>query len=140
MTTNEDKKNITNKKSKRIIAKKPIIKRNIHEIDATEKVSGRLATRISILLRGKNKANYQPNIDNGEVVIVTNASKMKFSGKKLEQKIYYHYSGFQGGLKQKKAAELFEKNPSEILKRAVWNMLPKNKLRRQMFKRLKITN
>ncbi len=133
-----DNKKTTDKKSS--FSKKPQIKREAHKLDATGLALGRLATKISIILRGKNKPDFQPNIDNGDIIFVTNASKIKFSGKKLEQKIYYHYSGFQSGLKRKKASEIFEKNPSEILKRAVWNMLPKNKLRNQMFKRLKITN
>ena len=129
------------KKIKKEVRKKPEpIKRNIHEMDATGKILGRLATEVAILLRGKNKANFQPHIDQGEHVIVNNASKIKVTGKKLDQKIYYHFSGYPGGLKKKKMGEVFSKNPADLLKRAVWNMLPKNKLRNNMIKRLKIMN
>jgi len=129
------------KKIKKVVRKKPEpIKRNIHEMDATGKILGRLATEVAILLRGKNKANFQPHIDQGEHVIVNNASKIKVTGKKLDQKIYYHFSGYPGGLKKKKMGEVFSKNPADVLKRAVWNMLPKNKLRNNMIKRLKIMN
>jgi len=130
----KEKKTTKNKK----ISKKPVIKRETHKIDATDKVLGRLATQIALLLQGKNKASFQPYLDNGDNIVITNATKMKITGKKLEQKIYYHYSGYPGGLKEKKMGEVFAKDPAEVLKRAVWNMLPKNKLRAQMIKRLKI--
>lgn len=115
-------------------------KRGNHEIDATGKVLGRLATEIAIVLRGKNKPTFQPHLDEGDNVIVTNASKIKITGKKLEQKVYYRYSGYPGGLKEKKMIEIFKKNPGEVLQKAVYNMLPKNRLRDRMFKRLKISN
>ncbi|MFH1187852.1 MAG: 50S ribosomal protein L13 [bacterium] len=113
------------------------IDRQIHKIDAEGKTHGRLATGIAILLMGKNKANYLPNIDNGNFVEVANASKMKFTGKKLDQKKYYSYSGYPGGLKERKMKEVFKKNPQEVLHKAVYNMLPKNKLRKEFIKRLK---
>lgn len=119
---------------------KPAIVRDIHKIDATEQVVGRLATQVSLLLRGKDRPDFQHHIDAKSSVIVSNAAKMKFTGKKLDQKVYYHYSGYPGGLKVKKVRDVFEKNPAEVLKRAVWNMLPKNKLRAQMIKRLVIRN
>lgn len=128
------------KTTKKKDSKKPTIKRETHKIDATDKVLGRLACQIAILLQGKNKANFQSHLDQGENVVVTNATKIKITGKKLNQKLYYHYSGYPGGLKKKKMAEVFEKNPAEVLKRTVWNMLPKNKLRNKMIKRLKISN
>lgn len=131
-----DKKTTTKKK----VSKKPVIDRQTHKIDATDKVLGRLASNIAIILRGKNKATFLPHVDGGDNVMVSNASKLKITGNKLDQKIYYHYSGYQGGLKEKKMGDVFEKNPGEVLKRAVWNMLPKNKLRTNMIKRLKITN
>jgi len=115
------------------------IERKIHKIDATEKVIGRMATEIATLLRGKHKPEYQPNVDLGDRVEVTNVKQAKFTGNKLEQKEYYSHSGYPGGLKTKKMSELLEKNPTEILKKAVWNMLPKNKLRSEMIKRLKIS-
>jgi len=119
---------------------KPNITRKTHKIDATDQVLGRLATQIATLLRGKNKPEFQSYLDGGDNVIITNAAKIKITGKKLEQKIYYHYSGYPGGLKEKKMGEVFTKDPAEVLKRAVWNMLPKNKLRAQMIKRLIIRN
>lgn len=112
------------------------IERKTHKIDATGKAPGRLASEIAIMLRGKNKASYQPNVDAGDFVHVSNAKHMKFTGKKLEQKKYYHHSGYPGGLKEKKMKEVFENNPGEVLKKAVYNMLPKNKLRKEMIKRL----
>lgn len=120
--------------------KKPTIIRETHKLDATGQSVGRLATQIVILLRGKNKASFQPHIDGGDNIIITNASKVKFTGKKIDQKEYYHFSGYPGGLKTKKIKDVFAKNPGEVIKRAVWNMLPKNKLRNSMIKRLKINN
>lgn len=114
-------------------------KREIHEIDAANKATGRLATAIAMILMGKNKAGYTPNKDEGDRVLVSNVDKMKFTGKKFEAKKYYHHSGYPGGLKAKSLREIFEKNPEEILKKAVWNMLPKNKLRSEMIKRLKFS-
>lgn len=114
--------------------------RKVHTIDATNKILGRLATKIALLLTGKGKTDYIPNIDMGEEVVVNNASKMKFSGNKLEQKIYYHHSGYPGGLKERKMKEIFTKDPSELLKKAVYNMLPKNKLRSGRMNRFKINN
>ena len=111
-------------------------KRDVHKIDAANKAVGRIATEISILLRGKDRSDFQKHIDAGSSVVVSNAAKMTFSGKKLEQKKYYHHSGYPGGLKETSMSEVFEKDPGEVLKRAVWNMLPKNKLRAKMIKRL----
>ncbi len=113
------------------------MKRIKHTIDATGKAPGRLASEIAILLRGKNKPEYVPNKDLGDAVVVTNVDSMKITGKKINDKIYYHYSGYQGGLKETSMKRLIEsKGMSEVLRRAVWNMLPKNKLRNNMFKRL----
>ncbi len=113
------------------------IERKIHKIDATGKVLGRLATQTAQLLMGKGKASYRPNIDNGDIVVIQNVKKMKITGKKLEQKKYYHHSQYPGGLKSKKMGEVFLKNPEEVFKKTIWNMLPKNKLRKPRVKRLK---
>lgn len=107
-------------------------------MDATDKSAGRLASEIAIILRGKNKPEYVPHIDMGDIVEVSNIDKLKFTGKKLDQKKYYSYSGYPGGLKEKKMKELAENNPAEILKRAVREMLPPTKLRDGMMKRLTI--
>lgn len=108
----------------------------MHKIDATDKAVGRIATQIAILLRGKNKPEFFPHKDNGDVVEVSNISKLKFSGKKAEQKKYFSYSGYPGGLKTKKMSELIIDNPAEILRRAVREMLPPVKFRSDMMKRL----
>lgn len=110
--------------------------RNTHKIDASNQAVGRLASQIAIILRGKNKPEYQPHIDNGDIVEVSNINKLKFTGKKLEQKKYYKYSGYPGGLKETKMGDLAKKDQGEILRRAVKQMLPPTKLRTNMLKRL----
>jgi len=114
------------------------MERKTYIIDATDQPLGRLASRIALLLRGKNKSAWVPNKDMGDFVVVKNIEKLKFTGKKFEQKIYYRHSGYPGGLKEQKLKELFEKNPAQVLRNAVLGMLPKNKLRKQQIKRLKI--
>jgi large subunit ribosomal protein L13 len=113
-----------------------MINRKIHKLDATGKTIGRLATQISIILRGKNKPNFEPHLDQGDIVEVENIKNINFTGKKLEQKKYYSYSGYPGGLKTTKMNDLFKKNPGEILLRAVNEMLPPNRLRKIIIKRL----
>lgn len=107
-------------------------------IDAEGKTLGRLATKISDTLRGKNKACFTPNTDCGDYVIVINAEKIKLTGKKLEDKQYYHHTGYFGGLKTVNAEKMIEKNPEKILYTAVKGMMPKNKLSNQIIKKLKI--
>lgn len=114
------------------------IERKLHTIDASGKAVGRLATEIAVLLRGKHKPEYQPNIDGGDIVEVSNIKQVKFTGDKLEQKKYHHYSGYPGGLKTVSMSKVFKEKPAEVLRKAVWNMLPKNKLRKEMIKRLKM--
>ena len=111
--------------------------RKTYTIDAADKAIGRIATEAVMFLRGKNESDFEFHQDKGSFVIVKNISKTKFTGKKLKQKNYYHYSGYQGGLKTKKMGEVFENDPGEVLRRAVYNMLPKNRLRPNMIKRLK---
>ena len=122
-----------NKKTK----KRSTLERQWHLIDAEEKILGRLATEVALLLRGKGKVNFAPYIDGGDFVVVVNIDKIKVSGNKEEKKIYYHHTGYPGGIKEISYGKLFEKNPSAILRKAVWGMLPKNKLRTHMIKRLK---
>ena len=110
--------------------------RKLHKIDAEGKAVGRIASDIAIILRGKNKPEFQPNLDCGDIIEVSNIGKLKFTGKKQEQKKYYHYSGYQGGLKEKKMSDLIESNPGEILSRAVREMLPPVKFRNAMLRRL----
>lgn len=113
-----------------------IIERKQHTIDATDKSLGRIATQIVCILRGKNKADFMPNIDSGDFVEVININKCKFTGKKLENKLYFKYSGYPGGMKSKKIKDIFENNSDKLLRGMVYHMLPKNKLRKGMIKRL----
>ena len=113
------------------------MKRGTHTIDAKEKVLGRLATQIAILLRGKHKPDFVLNKEMGDFVVIKNVDKIKFTGRKLEQKKYYRHSGYLGSLKETPLKKLFEKDPKEVLKKAVMGMLPKNKLRARQIKNLK---
>ena len=112
------------------------MKRETHIIDATGKSLGRLAQNIAVLLRGKHKPDFVSYKDNGDFVKVINFDKVKFTGQKLSGKIYYHHSGYLGGLKKISLEELLKRDKREVLKRAVFGMLPKNKLRAQQIKRL----
>ena len=109
-----------------------------HKIDAQGRILGRLATEIAVLLRGKNRPDFTPNKAPDVKVKVFNISKIKITGNKLENKLYYSHSGYPGGLKQKSFAEIFEKGPCDVVARAVKRMLPKNKLRKIMIKNLEI--
>jgi len=113
------------------------MKRQTHTIDAQDRVLGRLATEIAVLLRGKGKPDFQPNQDMGDFVVVKNVDKIKVTGKKMEQKKYYRHTGYLGGLKETPLKKVFDSRPDEVLKRTVWGMLPKNKLRAEQIKRLK---
>ena len=113
------------------------IKREKHIIDASGKVLGRISTQIAVLLRGKCKKDFTPAKDIGDFVVVKNIAKIKITGKKFEKKKYYHHSGYPGGLKEIPLRKIFEKNPGEIIRKAVLGMLPKNRLRARMIKRLK---
>lgn len=108
----------------------------IHEIDATNQSLGRLASKIALILRGKMSPKFESHILSGDKVIVLNTKKIKFTGHKLEQKKYFHYSGYPGGLYEKKMKDVFEKKPNEVLRRAVFGMLPKNRLKKEMIKNL----
>jgi large subunit ribosomal protein L13 len=108
------------------------------KIDAENKVLGRIASEIAKILQGKHKPNFRPEKPGEEIVEVENIDRIKITGKKFKDKIYYHYTGYPGGLKKDTLEELFKKNPGEVLKRAVFGMLPKNRLRKQRIKRLKI--
>jgi len=113
------------------------MKRDTHVIDATNRVLGRLASEIAVLLRGKHKPGFVPYRNGGDFVKIKNVDKIRFTGNKLKGKKYYRHSGYPGGLKITSLEELFRKNPKEVLRKAVWGMLPKNRLRSQMIKRLK---
>ncbi|MFH1565137.1 MAG: 50S ribosomal protein L13 [bacterium] len=114
------------------------IERKIHKFDATDKILGRLATEVAVLLRGKGKVDFTPNIDNGDFVQVTNADKIKVTGNKLVDKLYRHHSGYPGGLKSKSLKKMMEDSPTEVIRVAVYGMLPKNKTRDVIMQRLTI--
>jgi large subunit ribosomal protein L13 len=116
------------------------MQRNTHTIDARDKAPGRLATKVADLLRGKHKKDFMPHLDIGDFVVVKNVSEMKITGKKIEQKKYYRHSGYLGGLKETPLKKLFQEKPSEVLKIAVYGMMPKNRLRSKQIKRLKFEN
>ncbi len=107
-------------------------------IDAQDKVVGRMATKIADTLRGKNKPIFTPHMDCGDYVVVINAEKIKFTGAKMDQKMYYHHSGFKGGLKSVPAKKMLEEKPTKIMEEAVRNMLPNNKLRKHFMSKLKV--
>ena len=119
-------------------AKKENIVKDWYVIDAEGKVLGRLATEIARRLRGKHTPIYTPYVDTGDFVIVVNAGKVKLTGKKLTDKIYYRHSGYPGGLKETQAGKMLQEKPGEVLRLAVRGMLPKNSLGRAMLKKLKI--
>jgi len=113
------------------------IQRKIHNIDAAGEVLGRLASQIVILLRGKHRPDFEPYKDAGDFVVVKNIEKLKITGRKLEQKKYFRHSGYLGGGKETQLKKIFQEKPAEVLRMAVLGMLPKNKLRVRMIKRLK---
>ena len=107
-------------------------------VDAEGKTLGRLATRIAAILKGKHKPIYTPWLDTGDYVIVVNAEKVQATGRKLDQKIYYHHSGYPGGLKRISLRDQLDVHPDRVLKAAIRGMLPHNRLGRAMFKKLKV--
>ena len=120
------------------MAKAETIEQRWHLIDASEQVVGRLAVQIANILRGKHRPIYTPHVDTGEFVVVINAAKLKFTGKKLEQKTYSSYSHYPGGLKVRSARDLMEQYPDRILELAVQRMVPRNRLGRKQMQKLKI--
>lgn len=114
------------------------IQREWHVIDATDVVLGRLAVQTANLLRGKHKTIFAPHVDTGDFVIIVNASKVALTGNKATKKISYRHSGFPGGLTATPVGELLEKDARKAIEKAVWGMLPKNRLGRQMLKKLKV--
>ena len=114
------------------------VDRKWYVVDATDQVVGRLATRVATILRGKNKPTFSPNIDGGDFVIITNCEKVKFTGNKKEDKVYYWHTNHIGGIKQRTAKEQFEKRPERIIYDAVKRMLPKTSLGRKQLTKLKV--
>ena len=121
-----------------VMKKKEEVVRNWYEIDAEGKILGKLAAEIAVKLMGKHKVSYTPHVDGGDFVVVTNAEKIAVTGNKLLAKKYYRHSGYPGGLKTRSLEEMLAKQPTEVIRKAVERMLPKNKLGSQMIGRLKI--
>ena len=119
-------------------AKKEDIDHKWYLVNAEGKVLGRLSAELAKILKGKNKPIYTPHVDTGDFVVVVNAGKVTLTGKKLKDKIYYHHTGYPGGIKQMNAEKLLAKKPTEMIRMAVRGMLPKNSLGRQMLRKLKI--
>jgi len=119
-------------------AKKEEIEHKWYVVNAEGKVLGRLSTELAKILKGKNKPIYTPHVDTGDFVVVVNAGKVTLTGKKLKDKIYYHHTGYPGGIKEMSAEKLLAKKPTEMIRMAVRGMLPKNSLGRQMLRKLKI--
>ena len=120
------------------MAKPADIEKKWYVVDATDKTLGRLASEIASVLRGKNKAIYTPHIDTGDYVIVVNAEKVKVTGKKLDQKVYYRHSEYVGSLKETTLREMLNKHPERVIESAVKGMLPKGPLGREMYTKLHV--
>ena len=120
------------------VAKENEVIRDWFVVDINDQVLGRIASEIATILRGKHKAIYSPSVDTGDFVVVVNADKVKLTGNKSADKMYYRHSGFPGGIKSITAEKLLEKRPEDLIKKAVKGMLPKNSLGRQLIKKLKI--
>ncbi len=123
---------------KTFMASPATIERKWYVVDATNMTLGRLASEVAKVLRGKNKAIFTPHIDTGDYVIVVNADKVKVTGKKLDQKVYYHHSDYVGGMKETTLREMMAKKPEKVVELAVKGMLPKGPLGRQMYTKLHV--
>jgi large subunit ribosomal protein L13 len=123
---------------KTISAKNTDVEKKWHVVDADGLVVGRLASQVAKILRGKNKPIFTPHVDTGDYVVIVNASKVRFTGNKLEKKAYYRHTGYPGGLKTTMAKDIMKNTPERIIYFAVRGMLPKNTLGRQQFKKLKV--
>jgi large subunit ribosomal protein L13 len=123
---------------KTFVPKKDEVAKTWWLIDAEGKILGRLATEVAVLLRGKNKPEFSTFMDTGDFVIVINAEKVAVTGRKTVQKKYYSHSQYPGGLKTEVLADMLAKKPEDVIKRAVWGMIPKNKLGRAVYKKLKV--
>lgn len=119
-------------------AKAHEVKRDWYIIDASDKVLGRVATEIARRLRGKHKAEYTPHVDTGDYIVVVNAEKIAVTGRKFKEKMYYHHTGFPGGIKAVSFDKMQQRNPVRIIELAVKGMLPKNVLGREMYRKLKV--
>lgn len=119
-------------------AKKETVRHSWYIVDATDKTLGRMATEIADRLRGKHKPEFTPNVDTGDYIVVINAEKVRVTGNKTEDKMYYHHTGYPGGIKSVSFEKLIEKAPEQVIQKAVKGMMPKNKLSRAMLSKLKV--
>jgi large subunit ribosomal protein L13 len=119
-------------------ARKEEVKRSWYIVDAKDKILGRLAVKVAVILRGKHKPTFTPNIDTGDCVVVINAAKIRVTGRKLKQKVYGRYSGYPGGLKEIPLEDMLRKRPTTVIKLAVERMLPQGPLGRDLIKKLKV--
>ncbi len=120
------------------IPKKDDIEQKWWLINAEGRILGRMATEVADLIRGKRKPQFTSHLDTGDFVVIVNAEKIKVSGRKLDQKKYYSHSGYPGGIKEETLKDLLERKPEEVVKKAVWGMIPKGKLGRALYKKLKV--
>ncbi|AEH22817.1 ribosomal protein L13 [Thermodesulfobacterium geofontis OPF15] len=118
--------------------KKEEIKREWYIVDAKDKILGRLASKLAYILQGKHRPDYTPHVDQADFIVVINAEKIKLTGKKLDQKVYWRHSGYMGGLKLETARKLLERKPEQLIYLAVKRMLPRNRMRKKLLKKLKI--
>jgi large subunit ribosomal protein L13 len=118
--------------------KKEEVKREWYIIDAKDKILGRLASKLAYILQGKHRPDYTPHVDQADFIVVVNAEKIKLTGKKLDQKVYWRHSGYIGGLKLETARKLLERKPEQLIYLAVKRMLPKNRMRKKLLKKLKV--
>jgi large subunit ribosomal protein L13 len=123
---------------KTVFAKTATVRRDWYVVDAADKTLGRLATQLAFRLRGKHKAEYTPHVDTGDHIVVVNAEKVRVTGRKLTDKVYYHHTGAIGGIKSKTLEKLLAEHPERAIEFAVKGMLPKNPLGRKMFKKLHV--
>lgn len=124
--------------NKTYVANKQDIKRQCYIVDAKDKILGRLASKVAVILRGKHKAIFTPHLDTGDGVIVINAAKIKVTGRKLKQKVYRRFSGYPGGLREVPLQTMLKKNPETVVRLAVKRMLPQGPLARKLIKKLKV--
>ena len=123
---------------KTLSAKNSEVEKKWFVVDANDQVVGRLATRVAMILRGKHKPIYTPHVDTGDFVIIVNADKVRFTGNKLDDKKYYHHTGYPGGIKMATAKDLMNETPEKIIISAVRGMMPKNKLAKKQLSKLKV--
>jgi large subunit ribosomal protein L13 len=121
-----------------LFAKKGEVEQKWYVVDAKDAVLGRLAVKIATQITGKNKTIYTPNTDTGDFIIVINAEKIKLTGRKLDNKVYYRHSGYPGGLRAETARDRMKRCPEKIITDAVWGMIPKGRLGRAMLRKLKV--